>query len=82
MVFVGVGLVLLLLKYFAIGPVAAWEWWQTLVPFGLAVVRWSWADYSGHTKRRAVERMNKRNEERKQRRLDELDNSRNKTKRR
>jgi small Trp-rich protein len=59
MYFLGLGIVLLALKYLEVGPVATWEWWQVLVPFGLAVLWWSWADWSGYTKRRAMERLDK-----------------------
>lgn len=75
MYLLGLGLILMALKYLAIGPVASWEWWQVLLPFGAAVVWWAWADATGYTKRRAVERMNTRAAERKQRRLEELDGS-------
>ena len=35
-----------------------------LAPFGLAVVWWYWADASGYTKRKAMERENLRKQER------------------
>ena len=41
MYLLGLGLVLALLKYLEIGPVAAWSWWWVLSPFaitGLVVV--------------------------------------------
>lgn len=56
MYFLGLGLVLLALKYLAIGPVADWSWWWVFAPFGLAVAWWYWADASGYTKRKAMER--------------------------
>lgn len=52
----GLGLALLAMKYFDLGPVAAWDWWVVLLPFVLAVVWWAWADASGYTKRKAMER--------------------------
>jgi small Trp-rich protein len=55
---VGLGIVLLLLKYLEIGPVATWDWWWVLAPFGAAAAWWAWADASGYTKRKAVEREN------------------------
>jgi small Trp-rich protein len=58
MLFLGLGLVLLALKYLEIGPVAAWPWYAVLAPFGLAVAWWAWADWSGYTKKKAVEREN------------------------
>ncbi len=66
MYFLGIGLVLLLLKYLEAGPVAAWSWWVVLSPLGLAAIWWAWADWSGYTKKKAMEKM----ELRKQNRID------------
>ncbi len=62
--FLGAGVVLLLLKWLEIGPVAGWSWWIVSVPFVLAIVWWWWADSSGYTKRKASERMDRRKEDR------------------
>jgi len=70
--FLGIGLVLLVLKVQAIGPVADWPWWGVLLPFGLAAAWWSWADYSGYTKRKAVEKENARKQARIDRQRDAL----------
>ena len=59
-----IGIVLLAMKYLEIGPVALWSWWAVLSPFALAVVWWTWADWSGYTKRKAVERENIRKQAR------------------
>ena len=56
MYLLGLGLVLLLLKWAGVGPVAGWAWWVVLAPFGLAMLWWAWADASGYTKRKAMER--------------------------
>ena len=64
MLFLIIGVLLLLLKYLEIPPVAAWEWWVVLAPFGLAAAWWAYADWSGLTKRRAVERMERRKHDR------------------
>ena len=66
MLFLGLGLVLVALKYFEITQVATWSWWVVLSPFALAVLWWTWADWSGYTKKKAVQREN----ERKKARLD------------
>ncbi|HTH80973.1 MAG TPA: TIGR04438 family Trp-rich protein [Ramlibacter sp.] len=58
MYFLGLGIIALLMKYQEIGPVAAWSWWVVLSPFALAVAWWTWADWSGYTKRKAVEKEN------------------------
>ena len=64
MYFLGLGLALLTMKYLAIGPVADWSWWIILAPFGLAVLWWTWADNSGYSKKKAMERENDRRQER------------------
>ena len=64
MYLLGLGIVLLAMKYLALGPVATWSWWIVFAPFGLAVVWWYWADSSGYTKRKAMERENQRKQQR------------------
>ena len=61
------GLLLLLLKYLQLGPVAGLSWWWALLPFALALLWWSWADHSGYTQRQAGRKMDLR----KARRLEE-----------
>ena len=60
MYFLGLGVILLAMKYLEIGPVANWSWWWVLSPFALAVAWWAWADASGYTKRKAMEREDER----------------------
>ena len=60
MYLLGIGIILLVMKYMEMGPVAAWSWWIVLSPFGLAVAWWTWADWSGYTKRKAVEAENRK----------------------
>ena len=64
MLFLGLGIVLLALKYLEFGVVAGWSWFAVLSPFALAVAWWSWADWSGYTKRKAIERENARKQAR------------------
>ncbi|WP_374668274.1 TIGR04438 family Trp-rich protein [Ramlibacter sp.] len=64
MYLLGLGILLLLMKYLEVGPVAEWSWWAVLAPFGGAALWWAWADYTGYTKRRAVDKENKRKQER------------------
>ncbi|MDR7308501.1 TIGR04438 family Trp-rich protein [Rhodoferax saidenbachensis] len=64
MYFLGIGLLLMVLKYMEIGPVATWSWLIVLAPFGLAMAWWAWADGTGYTKRKAVERENARKQAR------------------
>jgi small Trp-rich protein len=58
MYLLGIGILMLLLWYLEIGPVAAWPWYVVFAPFGLAVLWWWFADWSGYTKKKAVEREN------------------------
>lgn len=60
MLFLGIGILALTLKYLEIGPFAGDKisWLICLIPFGLAVLWWWWADASGYTKRKAVEKEN------------------------
>ena len=64
MLFLGIGIIMLALKYLEIGPVALWSWWIVLAPFALAVAWWSWADASGYTKKKAMDRENARKQAR------------------
>jgi small Trp-rich protein len=64
MYFLGIGLILLALKYLEIDPVNNWSWLTVLLPFGLAVAWWYWADSTGYTKRKAMQREQKRKEHR------------------
>ncbi|KLN53081.1 TIGR04438 family Trp-rich protein [Variovorax paradoxus] len=54
------------LKYLEVGMVAGWSWWIVLSPFAMAMAWWAWADWSGYTKRKVIER----EEARKQARID------------
>lgn len=72
MYFLGLGIVLLLLKWQEFGPVAEWSWWTVLAPFALAVVWWTWADWSGYTKRKAMERDDQRKQDRINRHLEAI----------
>jgi len=58
------GLGLMLMKYFEIGFVAELSWWWVLTPFALAVAWWAWADASGYTKRKAMEKMDQKKKDR------------------
>jgi small Trp-rich protein len=72
MYFLILGIILLLLKYLEIGPVAAWSWVTVLAPFGLAALWWAWADWSGYTKRKAMEKEGLKKERRLQKSRDAL----------
>ena len=57
MVFIVIGILLIVLKLAEVGPVAGMAWWWVLAPFALAVAWWAWADATGYTKKKAMEKM-------------------------
>jgi len=73
MYLLGFGLALLVLKYLEWGFVANWSWWLVLSPFAAAVAWWAWADTTGYTKRKAMERENERRDARRARTKAALD---------
>lgn len=70
--FVLIGVLLLLLKALGVVPVADWSWWGVLSPFAAAALWWLWADSSGLTQKRAMQRMDEKKEARRQKALDAL----------
>jgi small Trp-rich protein len=64
MYLLGLGIILLVMKYMEFGPVALWEWWWVLSPFAGATAWWIWADWSGYTKKKAVQRENEKRQAR------------------
>ena len=65
-------LLLLLMKWQQIGPVAEWPWKWIAVPFVLTLLWWEWADWSGYTKRRAMKEEERRAQERRQKQRDSI----------
>jgi small Trp-rich protein len=61
-----IGVLLVALKLAGIEPVMNWSWWWILSPLGAAVVWWSYADSSGLTKRREMEKMEDRKKKRRE----------------
>jgi small Trp-rich protein len=63
MLFVLIGLLVIALNLFNVGPIGAWNWdffgdlWKFTIPFLLAVAWWIWSDKSGLNKRREMSRM-------------------------
>ena len=64
MYFLALGVILLALKYLAIGFAADLSWWWVLSPFALAVAWWAWADATGYTKRREMKKMEQKKQDR------------------
>jgi small Trp-rich protein len=72
MAFLVVGVLLLALWLGDVGPFGQLDWWWVAVPFGLAVLWWEFADGSGWTKRRAMEKMEQRKVERRDKAMEAL----------
>ncbi len=70
-----IGLVLLALKLALVAPVASWEWWWVLAPFGLAALWWWYADASGYTKRKVMQKADQRKRDRIEKHKDALRSS-------
>ncbi|OJU86891.1 MAG: hypothetical protein BGO13_10035 [Burkholderiales bacterium 66-5] len=66
------GILLVALKYLEIGPVAQWSWWWVLSPFAVTLLWWAWADMTGYTKRKAMEKMDERKKDRIERQKETL----------
>ena len=67
-----VGVLLLLAKTAEFGPVGGWSWWIILSPFGAAILWWHFADTSGWTQRRVMDKMEKRKADRRDKAMDAL----------
>lgn len=78
MLFVIIGVLIILLNLAGIGPFAAWNWqmfgdlWKFCVPFALAAMWWIWSDVSGLNKRREMEKMEARKQNRRKENLASL----------
>lgn len=70
--FVVLGVLLLVMKLADFGVVAAWSWFVVLAPFALAVAWWAWADSTGYTQRREMDKMDAKREERRKNQLTAL----------
>lgn len=58
------GVALTIWNYLRIGLVADSSWWWVLSPFLGAMAWWAWADATGYTKRKQMEKMDKKKKER------------------
>jgi small Trp-rich protein len=70
--FVVLGVVFIGMKLGEVGFVAQWAWWWVLAPFALAVVWWAWADSTGLTKKREMDKMEAKKVERRRKNLESL----------
>lgn len=75
MALVIVGVILMVLHFLGIGPMAQWNWeitgdlWKFLLPFVLALVWWAYADGSGLTRKREMVKDQERKDERRRRNI-------------
>jgi small Trp-rich protein len=69
---VALGVLLLLLKWAEFGPFERMSWWWALLPFGIAILWWEFADNSGWTQRRVIDKLEKRKADRRQKAMDAL----------
>ncbi len=67
-----IGVLLVVAKLAEFGPFERLSWWWILVPFGLAALWWEFADASGLTKRRAMDKMEEKKVARRDRALEAL----------
>jgi small Trp-rich protein len=70
--FVVLGVALIGMKLAEFGPVAAWSWWWVLSPLAGAVLWWAWADATGFTKKREIDKMEEKKAERRKKNLGNL----------
>jgi small Trp-rich protein len=74
--FVILGVLLLAMKVAEFGPVAAWPWWWVLAPFGAAALWWMYADSSGLNKKREIDKMEAKKQDRRRKAMEALGVSR------
>ena len=72
MLFVIIGVLLLAAKFAEVGPTAGWSWWIVLSPFLAAVLWWAFADSTGLTKKRAMDKMEQRKADRRRKAAEAL----------
>jgi small Trp-rich protein len=72
MYLVVLGVCFLVMKLGGWAPVADWPWWGVLLPFAGAVLWWWYADSSGLTKRREMDKMDARKADRRRKNLEAL----------
>jgi small Trp-rich protein len=81
MYFVVLGVLLIALKLAEIGFVSQWTWWLVLSPFAAALVWWAYADSSGLTKKREMDKLENKKLERRRKNMEAMgiDRERQKT---
>jgi small Trp-rich protein len=78
MLFVVIGVILLVMNWTGVGPPANWNFnlfgdlWKFLWPFLAAVAWWGWSDATGRTQRKAIEKMEQRKVDRRDKAMEAL----------
>lgn len=72
MVFIVLGVLLVALKLADIGFAVEWSWWAVLSPFGLAALWWAFADSSGLTKKREMDKIEDKKAARRRKNMEAL----------
>jgi small Trp-rich protein len=72
MAFVIIGALLVLMKWLDYGPVANWSWWWILAPFAVAFAWWQFADASGLSRKREMDKLDRRKEDRRAKNMEAL----------
>ncbi len=67
-----IGVLLLIAKLAEFGPFGNWSWWIVALPFALAVGWWQFADSSGLTMKREIDKMERRKVERREKAMEAL----------
>ena len=75
--FIIVGVLLIVLKFADVAPVASLAWWWVLAPFALAAAWWAYADASGMTKRHEMDKLEDKKKQRRRKAMDALGIDRN-----
>jgi small Trp-rich protein len=80
MAFVVLGVLLIALKLADFGFVATWTWWWVLSPFAAALLWWTFADSSGLTKKREMDKLEEKKLERRRKNMEAMGIDRDKQK--
>ena len=70
--FIVLGVLLIALKLADVGFATEWTWWAVLSPFALAAVWWAYADSSGLTKKREMDKIEDKKAARRRKNMEAL----------
>lgn len=72
-----IAVILTVLKYMEIAPVADWSWWVVIGFYAATAVWWQVADASGYSRRKAMEKEEQVRENRRERNRQRLEQAQN-----